>query len=1055
VASGYAVAQTTLAPEVFRKAAHGLQVGGPVNVEALLKRWVQMGYEPVPAVEMPGTFSRRGGILDVWSPDAEAPVRIELFGNLIDSMRTFDAATQRSIAQTESASIVPARELLPEVVGSVDLDLSTLEAEDREAYRADLAQLAQGMLFPGAEFYAPLFQRTTLLDYLPPETVVVVDRSARLQASFEELTRRGEEVRDSQVERGKLPHGFPSPIASWERLERALADVPRRLHLEPFSASPVAEREGRSFGSLGFDPPDTYGGNTQDLSDDLAKLRQAGQAVVVASLQAQRLTEILQESGHELSSREAVDVQPSPGSLTVVRQGLAEGWALDHNVEDARGGGVILLTDAEVFGFIKRQRPFRRRVVRRDAFLSDFQVGDYVVHVEHGIARFEGTVKRMLDRTEREYLVLGYAEGDTLYVPTDQMDRVSRYVGSGGPPSLSRLGGTEWAQTKKKAKEAALEFARELLRLYAVREVQHRTPFTEDTPWQWELESSFPYQETPDQHRAIQQIKEDLESPKPMDRLLCGDVGYGKTEVALRAAFKAVNQGSQVAVLVPTTVLAQQHFHTFQDRLKPFPVRVEMLSRLRSEQEQREALDALAKGDVDIIIGTHRLLSKDVQFKNLGLIILDEEQRFGVRHKEHLKKMRTTVDVLTMTATPIPRTLHMALFGIRDMSRIETPPEERIPVATYVAEYDERAVREAVLREMDRGGQVYFVHNRIQDIHHIEAKLRELLPEATFAVAHGRMPPETLEKVMDAFSAGEMNVLICTTIIQAGLDIPNANTLIVDEADKLGLTQLYQLRGRVGRSSVRAYAYFLFKRDRVLTQTAEQRLRAILSATELGAGFRIAMKDLEIRGAGNILGSEQSGHVAAVGFSLYTRLLAEAVEEVRGRHGDHLPGHEERRELIGDGAPRPSVELPVDAYIPESYVEDVSTRLAVYERLVRLSRLEEIEEVRKELEDRFGPLPQEVQDLLLAVDLRARASKLMGAVQAIAREGMEVVIRFRDASWLDREGLRRAIPGVQVGHLQVRMSIRPGSRWRTDLQKALQALEGQIVRRAPALAQQR
>ncbi len=481
-----------------------------------------------------------------------------------------------------------------------------------------------------------------------------------------------------------------------------------------------------------------------------------------------------------------------------------------------------------------------------------------------------------------------------------------------------------------------------------------------------------------------------------------------------------------------------------------------MLSRLRSDAEQKETVEALKKGDIDIVIGTHRLLSKDVTFKNLGLVVIDEEQRFGVRHKEHLKKMRTTVDVLTMTATPIPRTLHMALFGVRDMSRIETPPEERLPVTTYVAEYDDRLVREAVLRETDRGGQTFFVHNRIQDIDHVIQTLRTLLPEASFAVAHGRMAPEALEQVMASFVAGEVDVLVCTTIIQAGLDIPNANTLIVDEADKLGLTQLYQLRGRVGRSSLRAYAYFLFKRDRVLTETAERRLRAILSATELGAGFRIAMKDLEIRGAGNILGSDQSGHVTAVGFDLYTRLLAEAVEEVRGQSSEDLPGHEERRDLMAAGPPRPPVDLPADAFVPTDYIDDIGTRLAVYERLVQLSRPEEVNEVRLELEDRFGPVPQPVQDLLLAVELRIRATQLMGAVQAIGREGTEVVVRLRpDASgWLDREGLRRAVSGLDMGHLQARISTRRGADWRGGLLTLLDALATQMATRAPALIHQ-
>ena len=674
--------------------------------------------------------------------------------------------------------------------------------------------------------------------------------------------------------------------------------------------------------------------------------------------------------------------------------------------------------------------------------------------MEHGIARYEGTVSRNLDEGEREYLVLAYAQGDKLYVPTDQIDRVSRYVGPGGAPTLSRLGGTEWAATKRKAKEAALDFAKDLLRIYASRELEQGVRVAGDTAWQWELETSFPFEETPDQLAAIREVKDDLERETPMDRLICGDVGYGKTEVALRAAFKAVSSGMQVAVLVPTTVLAQQHFMNFRERLEPFPVRLAMLSRMRTDAEQRATVEALKQGDVDIVIGTHRLLSSDVGFKNLGLVIIDEEQRFGVRHKEHMKKMRATVDMLTMTATPIPRTLHMALYGIRDMSRIETAPEERIPVTTYVAETDDRLVREAVLRELDRGGQVFFVHNRIQDIQQVERRLQDLLPEASIAVAHGRMPAEMLGHVMDAFSEGTFDVLVCTTIIQAGLDIPNANTLIVDEADKLGLTQLYQLRGRVGRSSIRAYAYFLYKRDHVLTETAERRLRAILSATELGAGFRIAMKDLEIRGAGNVLGSEQSGHVAAVGFDLYTRLLEEAVEELRRESGGPRPRPPEQAASASRTLTRPPVDLPVDAHIPVSYIEETGTRLAVYEKLVAVASATEVEEIRRELQDRFGPPPQPVLDLLLVVGLRARGARLMGALQAIGRDGEGIVLRLRDVSWLDRDGLRRAVPGLEVGHLQARLRIsRRDVRWRAALEKVIQTLETQIATRAPALVQ--
>ena len=1058
IASGHAAVQTTLPPDVMREASHTVAVGDSFATDALTRRWADLGYEAAPTVETPGSFSRRGGIVDVWPPGSDAPARIELFGPRVESIRLFDPGTQRSVRGVDSVSVVAARELLPALMPPLDFDpdRSAMQEGDPSGFLGDLARVAEGALFPGAEFFSPLLQRTTLLDHLPDDTVVVVDRPARLHAALRELAARGEEIRDGQVNRGVLPPDFPSPLAPVERFKQALTDIPRQVHLDPFSstAGPTGSAP-RRFGSLGFDAPDSYGGQVPRLAEDLRRSRAAGQAVIVASVQAQRLAELLEAEGHELSVRDGVDVAPTPGTLTIVHQGLAEGWSLGKGGDDGPVDGVTVLTDAEVFGIVKRARRARRRSTRHDSFLSELAAGDYVVHVEHGIGRFEGTERRAVDGSEREYLVLAYAQGDRLYVPTDQIDRVSRYAGPGGTPTLSRLGGTEWASTKRRANEAALEFARELINLYAAREVEQGSALRSDTPWQWELETSFPFEETPDQAIAIREVKRDLESQTPMDRLICGDVGYGKTEVALRAAFKAVQNGGQVAVLAPTTVLAQQHYMNFRERLDPFPVRVEMLSRLRSEAHQRDTVQALKAGQVDIVIGTHRLLSGDVGFKDLALVVIDEEQRFGVRHKEGLKQMRAGVDVLTMTATPIPRTLHMALMGIRDMSRIETAPEERIPVMTYVGEYDERQVREAVLREMDRGGQVFFVHNRIQDIEQVHRQLRELVPEVSFSVAHGRMAPDALERVMETFAEGASDVLICTTIIQAGLDIPNANTLIVDEADKLGLTQLYQLRGRVGRSSVRAYAYCLFKRDRVLTETAERRLRAILSASELGAGFRIAMKDLEIRGAGNVLGAEQSGHAAAVGFDLYTRMLAEAVEELqRGDEESARSGNRERRQLSGRGAPRPAVDVPVDAHIPADYVEDEATRLAVYQKLVGTTEPERVEELRRELEDRFGALPRPVEDLLFVVLLRARGARTMGGVRSFATDGRDVVVRLRDVSWLDRAGLARAVPRAEVGHLQVRVRTSPRSdEWRGTLLAVLDALQHQLSARAPALAE--
>ncbi|HEX2171381.1 MAG TPA: transcription-repair coupling factor, partial [Dehalococcoidia bacterium] len=627
-------------------------------------------------------------------------------------------------------------------------------------------------------------------------------------------------------------------------------------------------------------PPPAFAGRLRDLGRRLAELRAQGAGVAILSQQAARLAELYREEVPLALIEGDLERCPADGEIIVGTGSLGEGLELRR--EDGRIG-LVVLTDGEIFGVSKVRRPVRTRRAAREDHLADISEGDYVVHLEHGVGRFEGLRRLSLDGQAKEYLVLSYAENDKLYVPVDQANRIARYIGARDEaPRLTRLGGTEWARAKERVRKAVKDIAADLLRIYAARQVRPGHAYPPDTTWQIEMEQAFPYVETADQLTAVEAVKEDLEAPRPMDRLICGDVGYGKTEVALRAAFKVVQDGKQVAVLVPTTVLAQQHFRTFSERLTAFPIRVAMLSRFLNDREQAEVVAGLKDGSIDICIGTHRLLQTDVVFKDPGLLIVDEEQRFGVLHKEQLKRLRTEIDVLTMTATPIPRTLYQALIGARDMSTIETPPEERLPVRTYLTQFDEEIVRQAILRELDRGGQVYFVHNRVRSIGVIAHQLMELVPEATFGIGHGQMPEEALERVMAEFGEGKIDVLVCSTIIESGLDIPNVNTIIINQANRLGLSQLYQLRGRVGRSATRAYAYLLYDKDARLTSVAEQRLRAIFEATELGSGFRIAQKDLEIRGAGNLLGAEQSGHVSAVGFDLYTRLLAEAIADLKG-----------------------------------------------------------------------------------------------------------------------------------------------------------------------------
>ena len=723
---------------------------------------------------------------------------------------------------------------------------------------------------------------------------------------------------------------------------------------------------------------------------------------------------------------------PAPGSITVLQTtgaGLSEGHVLSID-----GHKLVVLSDAEIFGVAKQRRPQRRRSVTRERMLSELSPGDYVVHVEHGVGKFLGTGRTDRDDGEREYLMVEYAQRDKLYVPMDHLDRVTPYIASmDRPPTLTRLGTQEWRRAKERAARSTREMAGELLSLYANRELAEGNTFAPDTPWQAELEDSFPYEETPDQSTTIADVKADMEQSRPMDRLVCGDVGYGKTEIALRAAFKAVMDGKQVAVLVPTTVLAQQHYVTFSERLRAFPVNVEVLSRFRTLREQRNIVDGLATGKIDICIGTHRLIQKDVVFKDAGLVIVDEEQRFGVAHKERLKQMRREVDVLTLTATPIPRTLHLSLAGVRDMSTIETPPEERLPIKTYVSEFSDELIREAIRRELDRQGQVFFLHNRVYNIDYMAGYVRMLVPEATVGVGHGQMPEDRLEQTMVDFAEGKMDVLVCTTIIESGLDIPNVNTLIVDRADAFGLAQLYQLRGRVGRGARRAYAYLLIPPARSLTEPAEKRLKTMLAATELGAGFHIAMKDLEIRGAGNILGAEQSGHIHAVGFDLYTRLLSGAVEELRAyrESGGAVDGMEPSQEKVADHLANriasdvtisASVDLGIPASIPEEYVPDLSTRLSVYRKLAEITSQAEAASMQDELVDRFGPLPWQVENLLYTVRLKLLAGK--AGVQSITREEGVIVLRLREDTGGAKNALQRLLGrAVTVGNNRVRLVL--------------------------------
>lgn len=999
IASARALMTRSMPRREFLKNSRTLQRGQIARQEDYLRNWLRLGYSVVNTVIAPGQVARRGGILDVW-PHAEAfPHRLEFFGDEIETIRRFDPATQRTLSNSGSPPsssraraqqpearrilVTPAREyLLPS-------NLSTGNSEGTGL------QSLSGLAETFSEFDIPRLHRqpASLLDYLPENTLILIDEFQALEDIVAEIEEQAVKLRQNLVANHTLAADFPIPYLTWDELRDSF-ERHRTLELGPSGAS-----EGEEIGTIEnhevnrllslaerFQAGPRFAGRLKPAMDHILQEAQAGRLITVISRQAARLHELWIE---QMQMVPANSLQSTPN---FVEGSLSEGWVF----QPTSGPTINLLSDGELFGW-RRPKPRFRRSERYaiaaedpEASYSDLRAGDYVVHVDHGIGRYSGLVQRTVDKLEREYLQIEYADDAQLFVPVHQVDRLTRYVGADNrAPALSRLGSAEWKNVRAHVKEAVQEVAEDLLELYARRAVIHGYKFPPDTTWQQELEASFPYIETEDQLRVLADVKSDMESPRPMDRLICGDVGYGKTEVALRAAFKAVSDGRQVAVLVPTTVLAQQHFHTFQERLAAFPVTVEMLSRFRTPQQQKTIIEALGKGQVDILIGTHRLLSGDVHFKDLGLLIIDEEQRFGVTHKEALKQLRTEVDVLTLTATPIPRTLYMALSGVRDISTINTPPEERLPIITHVGPYSPGIVRQAILRELERGGQVFFVHNRVQTIGAMKTHLAKVVPEARIAVAHGQMAEHELSARMEMFTNGEVDILLSTSIIESGLDIPNANTLIVDRADNFGLAQLYQLRGRVGRGAQRAYAYFFRHKRRQPTEEGAQRLDTIAENTQLGAGFSIAMRDLEIRGAGDILGARQHGHISAVGFFLYTRLLAEAVKHLRNDH-TMLPA---TNLLAMQGhLPTATVELPLPTSIPSGYVADKTTRLSLYRRVAALESNFEIDSMQAELADRFGPPPEPVLNLLLQARVRILAGR--AGLSSITGEANQIVLRY-------------------------------------------------------------
>ncbi len=1008
IAPARAVMTRTLPRRDFLKNLRSIKVGQVIQPEDLLRSWVAMGYEHTNIVVSPGQFSRRGGILDVWTPSTDQPVRIELFGDEIDTLRRFDPASQRTVGTIDRLAISPAREFVtpePEILQKLAIEPGSL-----------------------SEFHIPLLhpEPASLLDYLPMQSLILLDDEQALRDSVQEVEEQAVGLRRDYIKEGELPEDFPIPYLTWSELEDTLAgkqciDLGQPADGESFTPDPTHTADS-------FLPGVRFAGQLKPLMEHLDQCCRQAEPITIVSRQSARLQELWKEHN---------PFTPPDLCLTFYDASLSEGLTF------APPGSppIHLLTDGEIFGWRRpelRQRP-RPVAEAPEAAYADFEPGDWVVHVDYGIGRFIGLVDRSVDGIEREYLAVEYAEGDQLFVPVYQADRLTRYIGPDAhPPSPTRLGSPEWRTTKSHVKEAVEEVAQDLLDLYAHRNIVEGHSFGQDAPWQKELEASFPYIETTDQLRVISEVKHDMEAKKPMDRLICGDVGYGKTEVALRASFKAVMDGKQVAILVPTTVLAQQHYHTFTQRLAPFPVEVEMLSRFRTPQQQKDILERLAIGKVDIIIGTHRLLQGDVLFKDLGLLIIDEEQRFGVTHKETLKKLRTEIDVLTLTATPIPRTLYMTLTGVRDISTINTPPEERLPIVTHVGPYSPTLVRQAILRELERGGQVFFVHNRVQTIGAMRSHLEKLVPEARVVVAHGQMAEDQLSQRMEQFANGDVDILLSTSIIESGLDIPNANTLIVDRADTFGLAQLYQLRGRVGRSAQRAYAYFFRHKHLAPTIEGRQRLETIAENTQLGAGYSIAMRDLEIRGAGDILGTRQHGYIASVGFHLYTRLLSDSVQRLRS--GKPVPVLAEALQP-DQSAPGVSisVDLPIPVSLPASYIPDRQTRTRLYRRLADLRTHAEIDALQEEFVDRFGPLPDETHNLFYQLKVK-RLAEAVG-LTSVSGEGGQIILRYPP---LPEGETSRAIPDlggdIRTGKNAVWIPFSETNAWQDKLVDVLQQL---------------
>ena len=995
-----------LPPEVFQKQIETVESDSEFDMELWKKKLTAMGYERVGQVEGSGQFAVRGGILDIFPLTEENPVRIELWGDEIDSIRSFDVESQRSIENLDRIRIYPAGEFIADD-GRIKKGLAVLEKEAKrladqffqerkteesarlkafaEEVKQSLTQWKQMSVLDGL---APYFydRMVSFAEYFPKEALVVLDEPNRLWEEAQAIEKEFRESMTNRLEKGYVLPGQMNLLCESQMASEKLQKH-RCMGLCMLEAAGPQWHFAEHF-SIDVRSVNTYNNSFELLVKDLQQWKKKGERVILlcaSRTRAKRLAEDLRD--HELRAFYSED-----DDRIVQRGEIMLLYGSAHRGYEYPLIKFLVISESDIFGKEKKKRKKIRHYEGKTIHsFSELSVGDYVVHENHGLGIYRGIEKIEVDKVTKDYMKVEYAGGSNLYVPATQLDVIQKYADSQAKhPKLNKLGTQEWGRTKTKVRSAVKNIAKDLVQLYAARQREEGFCYGEDTIWQKEFEETFPFDETDDQLEAIEAVKHDMESNKIMDRLICGDVGYGKTEVAIRAAFKAAQESKQVVFLVPTTILAQQHYNNFVQRMKDYPVRVDLLCRFRTAAEQKKTLEDLKKGLVDIVIGTHRVLSKDVQFKDLGLLIIDEEQRFGVTHKEKIKKLRENIDVLTLTATPIPRTLHMSLVGIRDMSVLEEAPMERVPIQTYVMEYNEEMVREAISRELARGGQVYYVYNRVNTIVETANKIASLVPEARVAFAHGQMKERELEKIMYDFINGEIDVLVSTTIIETGLDISNVNTMIIHDADNLGLSQLYQLRGRVGRSNRTAYAFLMYRRNKMLREVAEKRLHAIREFTDLGSGFKIAMRDLEIRGAGNLLGAEQHGHMEAVGYDLYCKMLNESVKELKG---ETQP--EEEFDTV--------IDLDIDAFIPERYIKNEFQKLDVYKRIATIESEEEYDDMLEELMDRFGEPPKAVQNLLAVANLKAMAHRAW--LTEIAQKGDQIRFTMFERAKADPAGI--------------------------------------------------